>query len=258
MTTQSGTLRARLARHEWRVKAFRRSLLGWFRREGRKFPWRRPSASRYATVVSEILLQRTHAQTVALFFPPFLCRFPGWTRLATATEDELRAFLEPIGLWRRRAASLRALAREMQLRRGRFPETREAVEALPGIGQYVASAVMIFCHGRREPLLDANMARVLERCFGRRRLADIRYDPWLQALARAVVNHAQAREINWAVLDLAAKVCTIQNPRCQACPLNACCRFGGRRSSTQQESKNKATVELISNRCARHRRAKRC
>jgi len=162
---------------------------------------------------------------VAAFFPRFIRRFPNWNALAGATEDELRLFLAPIGLWRRRAASLRALAVEMQSRRGRFPARRDEIESLPGIGQYAANAAVLFCHNGREPLLDVNMARVLERCFTPRQLVDIRYDPWLQALARAVVDHLEARRINWAILDLAATVCTIRDPKCNACPLRGLCRY---------------------------------
>lgn len=230
----SRSINARLGRERWRLRAFRRLILSWFQSHGRHFPWRNLSASRYALVVSEVLLQRTRAETVAAFFPRFVKRFPGWNHLALATEEELRAFLEPIGLWRRRSASLRALAAEMQARRGMLPSTREELEGLPGVGQYVASAAMVFCHGKREPLLDVNMARVLERCFSPRTLVDIRHDPWLQALARAVVNHPRAREINWAVLDLAATTCTIRNPRCEACPLVGCCRFAHRSGRTSK------------------------
>lgn len=226
MTSELDTrIKARLLSDDHRISAFQQLILGWYRRNGRTFPWRSPSVSRYAQVVSEILLQRTRAQTVAKFFPHFIKRFPGWNQLALATQAELRLFLEPIGLWRRRAASLRELAKEMQARRGRFPTARTEIEALPGIGQYVASAAMVFYHGGREPLLDVNMARVLERCFAPRSLADIRYDPWLQALARSVVNHRRAREINWAVLDLAATTCIARKPRCEACPLQVCCRY---------------------------------
>lgn len=242
MTRTPARVEARLARHAWRVNAFRKLLLVWCRREGRAFPWRSPCASRYSRVVSEILLQRTRAATVAAFFPRFVERFPGWNQLAAATDEEMRVFLEPMGLWRRRAASLRALGWEMQSRRGRFPATRNEIETLPGIGQYIGSAVMLFCHGAREPLLDVNMARVLERCFAPRKLADIRYDPWLQALALQVVNHKQAIAINWAILDLASKVCAIRQPRCGSCPLHECCRYAlanrrGSKIATQHETK---------------------
>src|SRR5882724_1121700 len=237
MTASRSRIEARLSRHTWRVSAFQRLILAWFLQNGRTFPWRAVSASRYVQIVSELLLQRTRAETVAGFFRRFVTRFPGWTALADATEADLRAILEPIGLWRRRATTLRALAQEMQRRRGKFPATRKEIEALPGVGQYIASATLVFCHGGREPLLDVNMARVLERCFAPRKLVDIRYDPWLQALAREAVDHPQAREVNWAVLDLAAAICLIRNPRCDVCPLRSCCRFALARRRTGNKGK---------------------
>lgn len=248
MTASRSQIEARILRHAWRVSAFQRLILAWFRRNGRTFPWRAVSTTRYAQIVSELLLQRTRAETVATFFPRFVKRFPGWSALAEATETDLRTFLEPIGLWRRRATTLQDLAREMQKRRGRFPATRKDIEALPGVGQYIANATLMFCHRAREPLLDVNMARVLERCFAPRKLVDIRHDPWLQALARAVVNHDRAREINWAVLDLAATICRPRNPRCGVCPLNTCCRFGlarlgsARKPSGQGSTTIKVTI----------------
>lgn len=228
MRKDTRQIQARLGRHEWRVNVFQRSLLAWFRQQGRSFPWRDRSASRYEQIVSELLLQRTRAETVAKFFARFVKHFPGWGELAMADEAKLQMFLAPIGLWRRRATSLRSLGREMQIRGGRFPRTRREIEELPGVGQYIASAVLLFCQSGREPLLDVNMARVLERCFAPRKLADIRYDPWLQSLARHVVNHKQAIQINWAVLDLASKVCSIKNPNCVACPVSECCRHANR------------------------------
>ncbi len=227
----SHRIESRLAREDARIRSFRRLLLAWFRRSRRDFPWRNARASRYVLVVSELLLQRTRAETVAAFLPRFIRRFPNWNALAQASEDELRVFLEPIGLWRRRSASLHALATEMQSRRGRFPASRDELESLPGVGQYVANAAMMFCHGGREPLLDVNMTRVLERCFAPRDLVDLRYDPWLQSLAKRVVDHPQAKEINWAMLDLAATMCASRNPKCPTCPVKRVCRVGSDESS---------------------------
>jgi len=106
-----------------------------------------------------------------------------------------------------------------------LPKTRDGLQALPGIGQYVASAVLVYVYGRPAPLLDTNMARVLERFFGDRQLADIRYDPYLQELAQAVVDGNDAKSVNWAVLDLAATVCRLRAPRCIECPLATRCLF---------------------------------
>lgn len=225
-------LAARIRRQAHRITCFRILLLRWFGQHARQFPWRHQGASLYAQVVSELLLQRTRAETVATFFPRFIARFPGWEHLARATDAEMRLFLEPIGLWRRRARTLRELGNSIVARRGSFPRNRGEIEQLPGIGQYVASAVMIFCHRASEPLLDTNMARVLERVFGPRKLADIRYDPWLQRLAREVVRSRHARQLNWAILDLAATICTIKSPGCPTCPVRTTCLYAIRRRAT--------------------------
>lgn len=207
------------------VQRFRKELLNWFEKHEREFPWRKASTSKYEHIIVEFLLQRTRAETVATFYPKFVREFPSWKKLACASELQLQCYLQPIGLWRRRATSMQALAREMTKRRGRFPKYREEIEALPGVGQYVANAVLLFCHDQPEPLLDTNMARVLERVYKPRKLADIRYDPYLQSLARQVVHCKRPRDINWAILDLAALVCIGGTPRCESCPIAGFCSY---------------------------------
>jgi len=78
---------------------------------------------------------------------------------------------------------------------------------------------------RPKPLLDVNMARVLERYFGPRQLTDIRYDPYLQNLSHQVVNHENSKQINWAILDFAALICKSRNPKCVTCFLSAGCKY---------------------------------
>lgn len=204
---------------------FRAKLLEWYRRNGRRFPWRRRSASNYNKIIAEVLLQRTRAETVAKFFPIFVTRYPSWSHLATANRHELMALIRPVGLWRRRSTVLIELAREMVKRNGRFPKDREQLEALPGVGQYIANSIMLLCHNHPQPLLDTNMARVLERYFGPRTLSDIRYDPYLQSLAKMVVDCSDSKALNWAILDFAAKVCSIRRPKCSQCDLASECKF---------------------------------
>ena len=222
------------------IQHFRAKMLAWYRQHGRHFPWRRRSASNYNKIIAEVLLQRTQAKTVAEFFPIFVARYPSWSQLATANEHELIALIRPLGLWRRRSTALMNLAREMAKRNGRFPKDREQLEALPGVGQYIANSIMLLCHNRPQPLLDTNMARVLERYFGPRTLSDIRYDPYLQHLAKIVVDCPDSKALNWAILDFAAKVCLIRRPKCSQCDLASECRFvkefGVKSSKAAQES----------------------
>jgi A/G-specific adenine glycosylase len=208
-----------------KILEFRKSLLNWFKNNDRKFPWRRSSTTKYQYIIAEVLLQRTRAETVASFFPRFIEVFPSWKKLNQASLEQLQVYLQPIGLWRRRAVSIQALSDEMAKRNGRFPKNREEIEALPGIGQYITNAVLLFCHGEPQPLLDVNMARVLERVFGQRKMADIRYDPYLQQLAKEVVDCENPVQVNWAILDLAAAICLPKKPRCQKCPLGELCKI---------------------------------
>ena len=205
------------------LSGFRRKILAWYSDNGRSFPWRNKSASKYKLIISELLLQRTRAETIGNFLGTFFSHYPSWKKLAGASEAEIRKVIQPIGLWKRRAPILKNLAIEISKRNGRFPTKRIDVEALPGVGQYIANAILLFCHGEAQPLLDAGMARVLERVFGSRKLADIRHDPYLQGLAFEIVQCKKAREINWAILDLAATTCLVRKPRCNECPLVSMC-----------------------------------
>jgi A/G-specific adenine glycosylase len=211
-----------------RVATARRNLLAWYAQNGRKFSWRRLRASCYEQIVSEVLLQRTRAESVDAVIGHFLERYPDWEALATAGRDDLREFLRPLGLWQRRADSLTRLACAVVTLEGKFPSSRVELEQLPAVGQYVASAILMFVHGQPEALLDTNMSRVLERYFGPRDLVDIRYDPYLQALARRFVTYGSGREINWAVLDLGATICKAREPACEQCPLARGCLTGKR------------------------------
>ena len=144
----------------YRAAYLRKVLQRWFRTNARGFPWRSGKLVAYQLTVAEVLLQRTKAETVAPLFRTFVNRFQTWRSLARARPRQLKRYLRPLGLWQRRSTSLLSLARAVSNRGGRLPTTRESIEALPGIGQYIANALLCQIHGQREPLLDVNMARV--------------------------------------------------------------------------------------------------
>lgn len=208
-----------------KIASFQEIMLLWYEKEGRDFPWRGSGVSIYNLVVSEILLQRTQAIVVALFYDDFFNKYTSWERLAQAREEEIGLLLKKIGLWRQRATNLKKLAKLVVEAGGVFSSKRNELEGLPGVGQYIANAILLFCHDEPQPLLDFNMARLLERFFGPRSRLDIRNDAYLQALSHLIVRCHKPREINWGILDLASTVCIIKNPRCPRCPLFYECGF---------------------------------
>ena len=197
--------------------------------EGRRrsFPWRQVDRSPYELVLAEVLLQQTRAEHVAAIFERIVKRCPDWPALAKISVVDLEDLLRPLGLQRRRAAALHSLA-ESVVHRG-LPQTASALEKLPGIGQYMARAIAAQLSMEVVAPIDVNVARVLERVFGPRKLADIRYDPKLQDLALRLVPASDPGEYFVALIDFAAMVCRLRAPRCGECPI-AACRF---RSSTK-------------------------
>ena len=206
-----------------KIKWFQTQLAHWFELNNRKFPWRKRNCSRYQLIIAEVLLQRTKAEKIATFFPIFIKQYPSWKSLSSVNKTRLKKDLKPIGLWKRRSDTLKRLSTAMAKRGGRFPRTREEIEELPGVGQYIANAILMFCQDEPQPLLDVNMARVLERFFGPRKLADIRYDPYLQKLAREVLPRKRYKEFNWAILDFASIICKANRPECEKCFLKEKC-----------------------------------
>ncbi|MEC7641245.1 MAG: hypothetical protein VYC17_03730 [Nitrospinota bacterium] len=207
-----------------RAKGVARRLETWFQLQGRSFPWRTKSATNYQKIVCEILLQRTRAETVSSVYHEFFKVFPGWIKIANSSTVKIEKYLKPLGLWKRRARSLHDLAKVLQKTRGKFPASREEIDKLPAVGQYVGNSIELFIHGRPLPLLDVNMSRVIERYFRPRKLADIRHDPWLQDLAKTIVIHGKDPvKLNWSVLDLGGTICVSRKPRCDLCPIRRGC-----------------------------------
>lgn len=206
------------------IEFFQDEILKWYETNGRHFPWRDHSANKYEKIISEVILQRTNAETAAKFFPRFLAKYSSWKKLGEASEVELQDMLRPIGLYKQRGSRLYELSQVLKKRKGRFPNDRKEIEELPMMGQYLTNAYELFILKRPSPLLDINMARVLERNFGPRKFADIRYDPYLQELAKKVVNHKDSIKINWAILDFGSIICRGKAPLCINCPFNKNCQ----------------------------------
>ena len=208
-----------------RISRLALDLVAWAEDAGRTFPWRSKTAGNYEKIAVEVLLQRTTATAVAALYDKFFDNYPDWESLAGASDLDLQAILKPLGLWRRRAGSMKGLAEYAAANSGIFPKDQAAHTEIPAVGQYVSNSILLFQEGKPLPLLDVNMARVLERFIRPRRLADIRYDPWLQSAARWLVRHEQPVTVNWAVLDFAAKVCKVRSPLCKECPVSRRCAF---------------------------------
>lgn len=209
--------------------ALRRSLLRWYRREGRDLPWRRVADNPYAQLVAETMLQQTRVQTVIPYYRRFLRRFPNVRKLARASSDDVLSLWAGLGYYSRASNLHRAAQRMVECFDGRVPETVEALRSLPGVGRYTAGAVGSIAFGLRTPILDGNVARVLARLFAL--TDDISTTPVrrrLWQLAEDILPRTRCGEFNQALMDLGAMVCTPRAPACPRCPLRGSCLANAR------------------------------
>ena len=205
-------------------KAFRSTLLRWYRHHGRDLPWRRPRDP-YPILVSEFMLQQTQVSTVLPYYKKWLQRFPNFAALARASEAEVLHAWQGLGYYAR-ARNLHSTAKRVVDRhRGRFPKSIEQMEQLPGLGQYTAHAVATFAFDQSVAIVEANTSRVLSRLFDLRIPIDStagRNALWSRAAS--LVPEKSAAHYNSALLDLGALICLPRKPRCGICPVKKFCR----------------------------------
>ncbi len=207
------------------VKYFRKKLLAWFDDNKRYFPWRREGISNYEIILSEILLQRTKAETVAKYYNVFFNKYPNWDSLIQATEKDLEAILRPLGLYKHRAKRIMKIVKELKEKDGELPKTKVELQESSLSTLYIANAFELFILKKRAPLLDVNMARVLNRYFHFREFRDVRNDIELQELSQDVINVRNCKKLNWAIIDYAASVCKSRRPQCNICVLKKRCKY---------------------------------
>jgi A/G-specific adenine glycosylase len=215
------------------VRWFAAPLLAWFDRAGRKhLPWQR-NPTPYRVWVSEIMLQQTQVATVLGYYDRFMQRFPDVRALAAAPVDEVLHLWTGLGYYARARNLHRAAQLVVTEHGGEFPETIEAVQALPGIGRSTAGAVLALSRSQRHPILDGNVKRVLARYFGVEGFPGEReVEKKLWSLAGECTPGERVANYTQAIMDLGATLCVRSRPLCAACPLAERCvaRIEGRQS----------------------------
>ncbi|MDQ3546615.1 MAG: A/G-specific adenine glycosylase [Verrucomicrobiota bacterium] len=203
---------------------FRRNLQDWFRRRGRDLPWRR-TRDPYAILVSEFMLQQTQVATVIPFYERWLARFPGFYALAQAREADVLHAWQGLGYYAR-ARNLHAAGKFVRDNfGGHLPASAAAIAQLPGVGRYTAGAIAAFAFDLPEPIVEANISRVLARLTNWKAPIDSAAgQAHLWQAAKLLLPRQGARAHNSALMDLGALVCVRRQPRCGECPVRQFCR----------------------------------
>jgi A/G-specific adenine glycosylase len=202
-------------------------VLAWYSANARDLPWRAPGASPWSVLVSEVMLQQTPVRRVLPAHRAWLARWPSPAALAADPPGEAVRQWGRLG-YPRRALRLHETATIVTRDHGgQLPSSRDELLALPGIGAYTAAAVAVFAFGRRHPVLDTNVRRVLTRLASGQEYPASQPSAAEYRLAESLLPHDPAIAARWsvAVMELGALTCTAARPQCPDCPIAPHCKW---------------------------------
>ena len=206
------------------LRGFRRALIAWGKEHFQAFPWRFEHDP-YRVLMAEVMLHRTQARQVLPVYMRFIEQYPTLQSLHQVSIDELHVLLRSLGLNWRIARIHQMLEDLCNNYNCQVPQSKEELMTLPGVSDYISSAVRCFSWNYPEALVDTNTVRVTGRLFGLATKSSSRRNKYLRSLVFSLVDESQAREFNYALLDLAHLVCRNQVPTCSKCPVSQYCIF---------------------------------
>lgn len=195
------------------------AVIRWEEEHWVPYPWR-VDRTPYKVLVAEVLLQRTTRKAVSRIYSNFLSKFPDIFSIYVASTTELEQALRPIGLYKQRAVRLKEIAKAIvEEFGGVIPCDYVSLSRVYGVGPYIAGAVLSFGCGKRAPVVDSNVMRLLKRAFG--------IDGLRQAIEFLwdIVPEKGHETFNYGLIDLGAYVCTYRGPKCRECPLKPYCKY---------------------------------
>jgi A/G-specific adenine glycosylase len=198
----------------------------WFQTNRRKFPWRETTTP-YNIFVAEFLLQQTHVRKVETVYRNLIRQFPTVYELARADYSSLHSTISPLGLSYRADRLQKCAQIIVNDYNGLIPDIYEKLISLPGVGPYIANAVLCYAYNKKVVPVDTNVIRLFTRFFGfsyskSRARTDVEL---AKKIEMTYLDSLLYRDSNLAVLDFSGSVCTFHRPKCEDCPLSKKCSF---------------------------------
>lgn len=198
----------------------------WYKKHGRNsLPWRKTS-NPYEILIAEMMLQKTHAvEQVLPVYKEFLEKYPHPGKLSEADVNEIREKICSLGLQNVRSRRFKELGKKLDEQfNGKVPNTYDELVSLPGVGEYIANAVLCIAFSKKTVMVDANFGRVLGRMFyGKEEYPPSKNRIW--RLAKELITDKQCKPFNLGIIDLGALICQPRSPKCKQCPFEMECIY---------------------------------
>jgi len=205
------------------MEVLQSDLFYWGEKHYRDYPWRR-TRDPYRIMIAEFMLHRTRADQVVPVYIQFVLKYPDVYTLAEADPSDVREVTEHLGLHWRSGHFIEAAKYVVEHYQGIFPDDESQLRAIPGVGEYISGAIITVCYKKSHRVVDANIARFINRYFGLHLEGEIRRKRQILELADILFDVDEPGKFLFAILDFSAAICRSKNPLHMDCPLRAKCK----------------------------------
>ena len=147
------------------------------------------------------MLHRTRADQVEPVYKIFIKKYPDFKSIANSDQEDIIKDIYD----------------------GIIPKDLDKLIELPGVGPYIASAILCFVHDENIAVLDTNIVRVIGRVFGMKIRDSSRKSKKFKSVMTELISHGEPRKFTLSLIDFAALICKSSGPRCDICSLKSIC-----------------------------------
>ena len=198
------------------------SILDWYDINKRNLPWRL-TKDPYKIWLSEVMLQQTQVSTVIPYYENWIRKFPTINSVAKANIDEALKMWEGLGYYKRCRNFHSAAKIIVSKHNGMIPNSYNILLSLPGVGNYVASAILSIAFNEKFAAIDTNLNRVISRILGIKKLTKWNKNR-INKYATLLVEHQRPGDVNQALMDIGSQLCTTKKALCSSCPNQNICK----------------------------------
>ena len=223
---------------------FSDTIIKWYSKHKRNLPWRN-TKNPYKIWISEIILQQTKVDQGLPYYIKFIKKFPNFSILANANEEEVMKLWQGLGYYSR-ARNLHFAAKQIY-QAGFFPNEYKDIINLKGVGEYTAAAIASFAFKLPYAVVDGNVFRLLSRFYGiDTPINTSKGKKKFTELAQTLLVKKEADTYNQAIMEFGSQICKPKQPNCNNCPLrDECVAFANKTIHLLPVKKGKVKMKTV-------------
>ncbi len=196
--------------------------MNWYDTNKRILPWR-SSSDPYKIWLSEVMLQQTQVTTVIPYYQKWIKKYPTIKAVAEAKLDDLLKLWEGLGYYSRCRNFHKATITVMNEYEGVIPADKTLFQSLPGVGEYMAGAVLSIAFDQPHCAIDGNLRRVLYRYLGLKNKTK-RNEKRIHSFLQSQIESGRPGDVNQALMDIGSSICKPKAVNCHQCPFKNSCK----------------------------------